>query len=192
MTVESELLKYGYAALALGTFLEGETILVIAGFLAHRGYLSLSFVILAAFAGSFFGDQLYFQIGRRGGAAFLKKYPSMAEKAARFTGILERHSILAILSFRFLYGLRTVSPFVIGMSRVPAMKFFTLNMISAAIWAATVGTAGYFFGKAVEVLIRDVKHRELELILVLAAAGLLLFTVFYLRKKRKPSQEQKH
>ena len=29
---------YGYPALLVGTFLEGETILVIAGFLAHRGY----------------------------------------------------------------------------------------------------------------------------------------------------------
>lgn len=58
MTAESELIKYGYAALAVGTFLEGETILVIAGFLAHRGYLSMDLVILSAFLGTFFGDQL--------------------------------------------------------------------------------------------------------------------------------------
>jgi membrane protein DedA with SNARE-associated domain len=48
----------------VGAFLEGETLLVIAGFLAHRGYLGLPFVIAAAFAGTLAGDQLYFHIGR--------------------------------------------------------------------------------------------------------------------------------
>ena len=47
-------------AVILGTFLEGETILVLAGLAAHQGYLSLSGIILAAFAGSLCGDQLFF------------------------------------------------------------------------------------------------------------------------------------
>ena len=51
---------YGYWAVLLATFPEGETILVIAGFAAHQGYLTLMPVILAAFAGSLCGDQLFF------------------------------------------------------------------------------------------------------------------------------------
>lgn len=47
---------HGYWALALGAFLEGETILVLAGVAAHRGYLDLRLVILVAFAGSLLGD----------------------------------------------------------------------------------------------------------------------------------------
>lgn len=38
MSLESLIIAYGYPALFAGTFLEGETIVVIAGFLAHRGY----------------------------------------------------------------------------------------------------------------------------------------------------------
>ena len=49
MTLESIVENYGYAALLVGTFLEGETILVIAGFLAHRGYLHLPWVFIVAF-----------------------------------------------------------------------------------------------------------------------------------------------
>ena len=52
--------NYGYAAILVGTFLEGETILVLAGLAAQLGYLTLSGVILAAFLGSLSGDQLFF------------------------------------------------------------------------------------------------------------------------------------
>ncbi len=52
--------NYEYAAILIGTFLEGETILVLAGLAAHQGYLVLTWVILAAFLGSLGGDQLFF------------------------------------------------------------------------------------------------------------------------------------
>ena len=196
MTAESELIKYGYAALALGTFLEGETILVVAGFLASRGYLSISLVILAAFAGTVFGDQLYFQIGRQGGTRIIRRFPFLAGKVARVTSILENHSIKVILLFRFFYGLRAVSPFAIGMSRIPAVRFFILNLISATIWSVAVAFAGFFFGKGVAIIFSDIKHHELELVLVIAGAGLAVFAWFYLRKKRhkkrQRSKKQKH
>ena len=56
MTIESFIETYGYAAILIGTFLEGETILVLGGFAAHRGYLSLPWVIVAAFAGTLSGE----------------------------------------------------------------------------------------------------------------------------------------
>ena len=54
---------YGYWAILIGTFLEGETILVLGGLAAHMGYMDLGGVILAAFAGSLCGDQLFFSWG---------------------------------------------------------------------------------------------------------------------------------
>ena len=62
---------YGYYALLAGTFLEGETILLIGGLVAHLGYLDLPVVMLVAFIGSFSGDQLYFCIGRLKGRELL-------------------------------------------------------------------------------------------------------------------------
>jgi len=55
---------HGYWVLFIGTFLEGEAILIMAGFLAFQGYLNVGGVILTAFAGSFLGDQFYFYLGR--------------------------------------------------------------------------------------------------------------------------------
>lgn len=58
MPLADLLREYGYYAVFLGTFLEGETVLVMAGFAAHSGYLQLPWVI--AVAGGTLGDQLYF------------------------------------------------------------------------------------------------------------------------------------
>ena len=57
--------QYGYAVVVLGTFFEGETIVLIAAYLSHMGHLRIDYTALAAFAGTFFGDQLYFIIGRK-------------------------------------------------------------------------------------------------------------------------------
>ena len=60
MDLQNTIETYRYAAILIGTFLEGETILVLAGLAAHQGYLMLTGVILAAFFGSLCGDQLFF------------------------------------------------------------------------------------------------------------------------------------
>ena len=59
MDLQSIIENYGYAAIFIGTFLEGETVLVLAGMAAHRGYLVLTWVITAAFLGRLCGDQLF-------------------------------------------------------------------------------------------------------------------------------------
>lgn len=71
--MEQLVTDYGYLAILIGTFLEGEVILVIGGFLVHRGYLDLPVVIAVAFIGTLVGDQLYFNLGRTRGKRFTAK-----------------------------------------------------------------------------------------------------------------------
>jgi len=118
MTFDSVMDHYGYPAILIGTFLEGETILVLGAFAAHSGYMHMPWVIAAASAGSLLGDQLFFFLGRRHSEAFLKNYPLWRSHVDRVQGLLDRFRTPLILGFRFLYGLRTVTPFVIGMSSV--------------------------------------------------------------------------
>jgi membrane protein DedA with SNARE-associated domain len=60
--IEAAVSSDGYLAVLAGTFLEGETIVLIAGYMAHRGYFPPPEVMLAAGAGAFCDDQLYFWI----------------------------------------------------------------------------------------------------------------------------------
>ena len=105
MDLQSLIENYGYAAILVGTFLEGETILVLAGLAAHQGYLVLTWVIIAAFAGSLCGDQLFFYLGRKHSQAVLARRPAWKQKAEKVHKMMNRFQTPMILSFRFLYGL---------------------------------------------------------------------------------------
>ena len=63
-----------------------------------------------------------------------------------------------------MYGLRTVIPFAIGMSTIPTSEFIFLNIIGALVWALVVGTGGYLFGNALEIIIGNIKHYEREVL----------------------------
>ena len=157
MTLEHLIDSYGYLALVVGTFLEGETILVLGGVAAKLGYLS---------------DQLFFFLGRWQGQALLLKYPRWNSRAQIVHRMLERHRIPIIIGFRFVYGFRTVTPFVLGMSRVPAIEFIVFNVVGAAAWASAIAGLGYAFGKAMELLLGDIRHYEKWLLLSVIAAGI--------------------
>jgi membrane protein DedA with SNARE-associated domain len=182
---ETLLKTYGYWAVFIGTFAEGETILVLGGFAAHRGYLALPYVILAAFIGSLCGDQLFFYLGRTRSRRFLARRPLWKERVHRAKRLLERFQTPLILGFRFLYGLRAVIPFVIGMSSVPTSRFLLLNTISALIWAIIIGTGGYLFGNILEIILGDIKHYERFIIGAVAVIGMLLWAIHRYRHRGK-------
>ena len=184
MSLEHLITTYGYVVLLIGTFFEGETVLVLAGFLAHRGYLELPWVVLVAFIGTFASDQLFFFIGRTKGTAFLEKRPVWKAKSARALSLLHRRQTWVILGFRFIYGLRTVTPFLIGMSRVGPLRFLVLNALGAISWASVVGLLGYFIGQSLELFLAEVKKYEIWVITVIALVGLLVWLVSRVRNRR--------
>lgn len=140
--------NYGYLAVAVGTFLEGETVLILAGAAASLGHLSMPVVIVVATMASFAGDQLYFHLGRRYGARLLARFPSFQSHTARARALLERHHVPVILSIRFLYGLRIAGPIAIGMGGIPWARFLALNLTGAIVWAVAVAGVGYWGGQA--------------------------------------------
>ena len=177
MNVAEWVQSYGYAAVAAGTFLEGESVLLVAGAAAARGHLALPVVIAIAAFASFLGDQLYFWVGRRYGTALLTRYPSLQPRAARVNGLLERHHLLVILSIRFLYGLRVAGPMAIGMSRVSWPRFMLLNGLAAILWALLSAGMGYGAGHALAYLLKGIDADEVwgfSLLLVLGLVWWLL------------------
>lgn len=181
MSLESLVSSYGYLAVLLGTFLEGETILVLGGVAAKLGYLQLPWVMLCALVGSFLGDQLFFWLGRWKGPGLLARRPAWQRRATQVEVRLLRHQVKLILGFRFLYGLRTVTPFVVGMSAVPARRFLVLNLLGAVLWSVVIGGLGYLFGHALEAMLGDIRRYEAWLLGGVLLAGVLVWLVRRLR-----------
>lgn len=179
--------QYGYYAVFIGAFLEGETILALAGLAAHRGYLDFATVtVLAGFAG-FLGDQFFFFLGRTRGSSILARFPGARERAHRFDDLLARWHAPLIVLIRFMYGFRILGPVLLGMGRCPPWKFVVFNALGAAIWAPLVAGAGWVFGHAVEAFLEDVHRYETWLfaaLAILAASG--LFAHLWKSRRRPP------
>lgn len=173
---------YGYLAIFVGAFLEGETILAMGGFAAQRGYLDLPKVVAVGLFGGFLGDQLYFFLGRRHGNDLLARFPGLTQRVARINQWLYRYHTPLIIGIRFMYGFRIAGPVVFGMGRVSAIKFTVLNLIGACVWAILVAGSGFVFGQALELLLADVKHYELVGLGTIALVGMALWLVHARRR----------
>jgi len=180
--VQELIQTYGYIAVLVGALLEGETILVMAGFAAHAGYLNLAVVILIAAIGGFSGDQFFFALGRLRGRQIMARFPSIAAQATRVERLVLRHQTWLVIGVRFMYGLRVAGPLLLGVSHVlPPLRFAALNLIGALLWATLIGSAGYLFGRAVEMLLLDAKRYEAALLGALLLVGIGVWTYRRLR-----------
>lgn len=185
-TLEHLIRTYGYVALLIGTFFEGETILIIGGLTAHLGYLYLPLVMVVAFIGSFAGDQVFFFIGRVRGRELIARHPRWCGRVEKIHVILERYHDLIMLGFRFVYGIRILTPIVIGSNhRIKASRFIILNAIGAVLWVVLVSGGIYLFGAALEVVMNDIKRYEIEVILGILLIGGFSWMIHRLREKKK-------
>jgi membrane protein DedA with SNARE-associated domain len=185
MGIEAYIIHFGYIVILLSTFFAGEAILVLAGFLAHRGYLTFSLVVLVAFTGSLISDQLYFFLGRKKGLAYLDTHPSWKTKSDRIRKLIQQHQNFVILLFRFVYGLRSITPFLIGVSDVSPFKYLVLNAVGAITWAIALTSLGYVFGHAAELLLDDIKKYEFIIMGLIILAGLVVWMLHSQAEKRE-------
>lgn len=187
MNYASLIEQYGYFALFAGALLEGETMLVLAGLAAFQGYLELHWVILIAFFGGFLGDQAYFWLGRKHGAWVLSQFPRLRPVFERSDLLIARYHELLIVGIRFLYGFRTVGPMALGMSSVLAWRFMLFNALGAAIWAVSIGGAGYLFGNALTLFFHDFKRIEEALLVAMLLLGFVVWGIrrYQFRKRFK-------
>ena len=179
--------SYGYIAVFIGAFLEGETILALAGLAAYRGYMDFLTVVLVAMFAGFLGDQFYFFLGRFKGKQLLARFPHAEERAHRFDALLARWHAPLIVGIRFMYGFRILGPIMLGMGRVPAWKFVLYNFIGAAIWAPLIAGIGYKFGEVLETVLGDMKRFELWVFAAIVVIGATIFLVHHFRSQRRPT-----
>ncbi len=189
MTLDTFLSTYGYAAVLLGVFVEGELVVMTAGFLAYRHILQLDWVIASALLGSVLTYQFYFLLGRTQGTRFLRKRPHWQARIARTRALLERHATMVTLGYRALIGFRTVTPFALGMTDISHRRFLVLDSVPAIAWAVTFPWLGYALGHQIEPMLArlGIVQTWLALGAGLAVALTVMGAVLIRRARSKPA-----
>ena len=186
MSAEALLEQFGYLAVFVGTFLEGEAILVAAGFFASQGYLDIFLVAVVAFLGAYAGHVFWFWLGRAHGLRLLDRFPSMKRHFGKGVRVFERYGAAAIIITQWLYGVRITCAVIIGMSRIGVVKFLLYEAVSCALWAAVITALGYYFGFAINTLLGRVEHIEKYGLIVIA----VIAVGFWLYHRWKERREQ--
>ncbi|UIJ73169.1 DedA family protein [Aurantimonas sp. HBX-1] len=184
MNLADLIAHYGLAALFVGSGLEGETVVVFGGLMAHRGFFGFGPAVLAAAAGSFIADQIFFALGRRYRDTRLVRRIRERPGFRRALRTFERYPNLFIFGFRFVYGLRTVSPVAIGTTDVSAWRFVAVNAVAACTWAATFVSLGYLFSRSIEAVMGRLGPVEHWAIGAVGVALLLVLLIRFARRRR--------
>jgi len=191
--LRSAVVQYGYWAVGgtlllenAGIPLPGETILLLASFLAYSAHdLQLPWIIVVATIAATLGDNLGYAIGYYGGRALLVRYQSLFRiqnsTLARGESLFSRYGGVTVFFARFLAGMRIITGPLAGVLRMSWRKFLLFNFLGALLWVSVVSSAGYFFGRHWGRLQRDVKRFDL-LVVVLAA---LVAAVLWWRSRRQ-------
>lgn len=179
--------RYGYKVILIWTFLEGETIVILAGMFAEGLHLDPWLIALYAFCGSFLSDQVMFSLGKYKGESVLRFFPRLAKNVDKAARLFKKYDTILILGFRFVYGVRNVTPILLGVSGVSHLKFFTLNFIGAGIWALSFSFGGFYAGKAFMKIMGLVGHGIFYTIL---AALVLAVLIWYIRARRSVKKVQ--
>lgn len=174
--------QFGYLAIAIGSFLEGEAVLLAGSFAASQGYMELALVFPIAAVASFLGDLPYFYAGRRYGDAVMERFPALHCHKGRLENLLHRHHVLTVLLLRFLYGVRIPGLLTLGMSALPAWRFLILNFFGAVIWAGGVCAAGYGAGRIIMKFFENMEPAEQTFMLVSILLGSFMLAILLRRK----------
>jgi membrane protein DedA with SNARE-associated domain len=172
--MEEFLYNYGYLALSIGTFLEGETAILVASSLVHSGFFNGPYTVVFGFFGSFISDWLYFIIGKLNGRYFIEKRPALKEKLKPTQKFFRTHRLQILFSYRFLYGFRVLLPLLIGMSDVKPLQFLGYSLVAGLIWASIVGTVGYIAGQAFDLTPSYFENNILLIVICFATLGLII------------------
>jgi membrane protein DedA with SNARE-associated domain len=176
--------RYGYLAVFFGVSLEGagvplpgETVLIAAGALVHRGVLDLGDTLFFGILGAVVGGQIGYWVGRFGGRPFVLRWGRYAlitpERLGHAEAFFARHGGSAVFLARFVVGLRVFGALVAGTSRMPWGKFAFYNVLGGIVWASVIVSLGYFLWASISLVEHWIGRASLLLLAVLALALLL-------------------
>jgi membrane protein DedA with SNARE-associated domain len=181
--LRSAVVHHGYWAVAgillvenVGIPLPGETILLLASFLAYSEHdLQLSWIIALATLVTTLGGSLGFALGYHGGRPLLERYQAIFriddKTIARGDNLFARYGAVTVFFARFVFGMRILVGPMAGVLRMPWRKFLIFNFLGAAAWVTTISCVGYFFGRHWGRLERALKRFDIALV-ILALLGL--------------------
>ena len=178
--MEDLIRDWGYIILFLYSFGGGFLALVVAGILSFSGELNIFVTIIVAGVANFVGDQFLFTLARKNKDQAKQMMQKHRRKIAMAHLLMRRYGSWVIFLQKYIYGIKTLIPLAMGLTKYDYKKFFLFNIFATALWAIFIGTAAYMMGDLVYTYIEEFKSYGLAVV-----AAILLTVFFFFRKLNK-------
>jgi len=159
------LLQHGYSILfcvsllaQLGAPVPVIPLLLAAGALAKADQLSFAAIIALSVLASALGHVVWYEAGRRRGAAVLRLLCRISIEpdscVRRTEELFARHGGRALVAAPFVPGLGAVAPPLAGMAGMAVSRFLLLDALGALVWSALFVGVGYVAGPELMALVQ--------------------------------------
>ncbi len=182
MSLESLVLRYGLAAVLVGSAFEGDFTLILAGVAAHLGYFPFPLAVAAGAIGSMIGDLAWYALGRIRGPRFRagRLYRRVGH---RIEALARRLGPWQLLAARFVYGTKAASMLFWGLHDLPLAKFLLVDGIGAVIGSVVFTGLGYLVSGSATLLLGKVRRVQLWLLGAFVVGVVLVFIINWTAKK---------
>ncbi|KIM11491.1 MAG: membrane protein [Sulfuricurvum sp. PC08-66] len=183
--VNASLATYGYIALFLYSFGGGYVGIVAAGILSYLGEMNIVISIIVATTANFLGDTMLFYMGRYN-KPMLNPYLIKHRRKFALSHILIKRFGDAIIVFqKYIYGVKTLVPIAIGITKYPFGRFTIINALASILWGIAVGLSSYYAGSVLVPYVEYIGAHYYYLLLFLAAIGGSVWLYFHLATRKK-------
>ncbi|WP_345993359.1 DedA family protein [Sulfurimonas sp. HSL-1716] len=181
----SNIATYGYIGLFIYSLGGGFVALVAASVLSYMGKMDLATSMAIAFTANVIGDNLLFYLARNQKTAMHDYLRKHRRKLALAHLKMKQYGSWIILIQKFIYGIKTLIPIAIGLTKYDVKKFTILNILSAIVWTLVVGFASYFSGNAIVKLYDHIVEKPYIAIIVVATIFAVLWIYLSTATKKK-------
>ncbi|MBL0708683.1 MAG: DedA family protein [Sulfurimonas sp.] len=182
----TNLATYGYIGLFLYSLGGGFVALVGAGVLSFMGKMDLSLSITIAFAANALGDILLFYMARYQKNMMMNGMRKHRRKLALAHIMMKKNGSWIILIQKFVYGIKTLIPIAIGLTKYDFKKFAILNIASSAVWALVVGIGSFYSGSFLVNLAQAIGDKPWIAPVILVVLGGATWLYMEKATKKKP------
>ena len=175
--MEELIRDWGYIVLFLYSFGGGFLALAVAGVLSYSGELNLGLVLIVAGVANFIGDQFLFTVARKNKEQAKEMMKKHKRKIAMAHLLMRKYGSWVIFIQKYIYGIKTLIPLAMGLTKYDIKKFMIFNIFATIIWSLVVGISAYMLGELVYTYLEEFKAYGIIFVIF------IILAVFYALKK---------
>jgi membrane-associated protein len=183
---------FAETGLAVGFFLPGDSLLVVAGLFAATGKLNLAILLSSLFVAAVAGDAAGYYTGARLGPRLFSRQKSLLFKPSHLLkahAFYEKYGGKTIIMARFVPIIRTFAPIVAGAAGMPYRRFVLFNIVGGLAWVCSMILTGYFLGNLLKSRFGIDLDEHIEwVVIIVVTLSLIPPVVEYLKSRREKAR----